>query len=214
MLAPPLRCSIHRFLDAKDYASMTHAHLPATELTMEDTYRSNEPMTVADAKEVVAAYAPGQSAPRRSVRDPAIVSYTMSRIRSKDTKPEMALRRAVWRAGLRYRKHYGKVPGRPDIAFVGAKIAVFCDGNFWHGRDWEVRRERLTSSSRDYWIKKIERNMERDRAANRRLEELGWLVLRFWEDEVLSDPARCVDIVRSALEARRPGFKAPVNHPD
>ncbi len=127
-----------------------------------------------------------------------IVSYTHSRIRKKDTKPEMALRRALWAAGLRFRKHYSDVPGTPDIAFTKARVAVFCDGLFWHGHNWEERKPRLVSN-REYWIPKIERNMARDERVNRELEESGWTVLRFWESDIKTDLLGCVEVVKQAV---------------
>ena len=104
----------------------------------------------------------------------------MQAIRSKDTSIELRLRKALWQEGIRYRKNYKKLPGKPDIAITKYRIAVFCDSDFWHGYDWENRNERI-KSNRDYWIPKIERNMERDQEVTKRLQEDGWIVLRFWE---------------------------------
>lgn len=132
-----------------------------------------------------------------------VFSYTHSRIRKKDTKPEVTLRKALWAAGLRFRKHYKELPGQPDVAFTRAKVAVFCDGIFWHGRDWEARKPRLVKN-REYWIPKIERNMARDRRNNAALEGAGWLVIRFWEDEITKELSRCVEEVRAAVASRRP----------
>lgn len=137
-----------------------------------------------------------------SVRDPAVVSYTLSQVRSKDTSPEVTLRKALWAAGLRYRKNYKEASGSPDIAFVKEKVAVFCDGIFWHGRDWESRKERI-KSNRDYWIPKIERNMARDEKVNTDLLEAGWLVLRFWETDIKEDLEGCVETIEDAVKSRR-----------
>jgi len=139
---------------------------------------------------------------KKRVRDPAVISYTMSRIRSKDTAIEMRLRRALWAEGFRYRKHYKDIPGTPDIAFPGAKVAVFCDSRFWHGRDWEKRKNKLVSN-RDYWIRKIERNMERDKKVNKNLARSGWLVLRFWDTDIEKKLDECVERIKKALDARR-----------
>jgi DNA mismatch endonuclease (patch repair protein) len=117
-------------------------------------------------------------------------SKTMAKIRSKDTAAELALRRALWQLGVRYRKHYQKVPGVPDIALPGKKIAVFVDGEFWHGFQWDSRKEAI-KSNRAYWIPKIERNIARDRAIEKDLQSAGWAVLRFWSREVLLDPIGC-----------------------
>jgi DNA mismatch endonuclease (patch repair protein) len=127
-----------------------------------------------------------------------VVSYVHSRIRKKDTKPEVALRRALWAAGLRFRKHYEGASGTPDIAFTKVKVAVFCDGLFWHGHNWEERKLRLVSN-RECWIPKIERNMSRDERVNRELQEAGWTVLRFWESDIKRDLAGCVELVRQAV---------------
>lgn len=126
-------------------------------------------------------------------------SYRMSRVRSKDTGIELTLRRALWAEGLRYRKHYRRAPGTPDIAFPGARVAVFCDSSFWHGRDLEKRKPRL-KVNRSYWIAKIERNMARDRRIDDELRELGWRVLRFWDTEIMKATDECVAAVRAALE--------------
>ena len=102
----------------------------------------------------------------------------MQAIKSKDTTIELALRKALWHEGIHYRKNYKILPGKPDIVLTKYKIAVFCDSDYWHGYDWENRQNRI-KSNRDYWVPKIERNMERDQEVNRQLEESGWTVLRF-----------------------------------
>jgi DNA mismatch endonuclease (patch repair protein) len=118
-----------------------------------------------------------------------------------NTRCEVTLRRALWAAGCRYRKNVPDLPGRPDIALLGARIAVFCDGDFWHGRDWETRRQKLGRGTNSaYWLAKIQGNIERDQRNTRRLQELGWTVLRFWESQIRSDPAT---VVRAVLEAYR-----------
>jgi DNA mismatch endonuclease (patch repair protein) len=121
-----------------------------------------------------------------------------------DTRCELALRRALWLAGCRYRKHLPGLPGRPDIAFPGAKLAVFCDGDFWHGRDWESRRRKLRrGTNAEYWLAKIERNIERDLQNTGRLQEMGWTVLRFWESQIRSDLATVTRAVLAALRSRK-----------
>ncbi len=124
----------------------------------------------------------------------------MSRIRSKNTRVELVLRQALWRLGLRYRIHY-RVTGSPDIAFVRQKVAVFCDSTFWHGRDWEKKKARLVSR-RDYWIARIERNINRDRRVDDELRQRGWRVLRFWEDDVYRKLNACVEQIREVLDAK------------
>src|SRR4051812_37657899 len=119
-----------------------------------------------------------------------------------NTRCEVTLRRALWAAGCRYRKNSSDLPGRPDIVFVGARLAVFCDGDFWHGRDWETRRQKLSRGTNSaYWLAKIERNIERDQQNTRRLGEMGWTVLRFWESQIRSDLA---GVVRTVLLNARP----------
>ena len=109
--------------------------------------------------------------------------------RKSDTSCERLLRSALWRRGLRFRKNVDSLAGKPDVVFPSARVAVFCDGDFWHGRDWEKRIAKLEQGTNaDYWIAKISRNMERDRAYTLRLTDEGWKVLRFWERDILRDP--------------------------
>jgi DNA mismatch endonuclease (patch repair protein) len=131
-------------------------------------------------------------------------SYTMSRIRSKNTSIELLLQKALWHAGVRYRKNYSKVPGHPDIAITKHKVAVFCDGEFWHGKDWGEKRDKFKSNS-DYWIQKIERNMARDKKCSAELEALGWTVVRFWGDEINKELPACVDKVLAILHQIQDG---------
>ena len=131
------------------------------------------------------------------MRDPNTTHRIMSAIHSKDTRPELALRHALWRLGLRYRVSVKELPGKPDIVFTKAKIAVFCDGDFWHGHNWALRgipslEEELAGYS-DYWQKKICRNIERDKENNTKLENEGWIVLRFWESEIKKNLDICVE---------------------
>lgn len=122
----------------------------------------------------------------------------MQAIKSKDTTIELMLRKALWHEGIRYRKNYKKLPGKPDIVLTKHKIAVFCDSDYWHGYDWENRQNRI-KSNRDYWIPKIERNMERDQEVNRQLEESGWTVLRFWEWQIRKRLPDCVAEIINAV---------------
>jgi DNA mismatch endonuclease Vsr len=114
------------------------------------------------------------------------VSRLMQKVRTANTKPEVAFRKALWHVGLRYRRNFKGAPGRPDIAFVRWKIAIFIDGDFWHGHDWENKRKAI-KSNRDYWIPKIERNMQRDREVDALLDAAGWHSLRIWEHEIKKD---------------------------
>lgn len=123
-------------------------------------------------------------------------SKMMSKIRSTGGKAETLLAKALWHHGVRYYKNYKKLPGKPDIAITKYKIAVFVDGEFWHGYDWENQKVLRIKTNRDYWIPKIEKNIERDTLVNQELEELGWTVLRFWEkQQVMKDLELCVQIV-------------------
>ena len=101
----------------------------------------------------------------------------------RDTKPELLLRSELWKRGLRYRKNYKKLVGKPDIVFVGKKIAIFVDGKMWHGYDWENQKNDF-KSHRDFWIPKIERNIERDKEVTEQLHSDGWTVLRFWDFDI------------------------------
>ena len=125
-------------------------------------------------------------------------SYTMSRIKSKDTSIEVALRKALWSAGIRYRKNYKALPGSPDIAITKHKIAIFCDGEFWHGKDWESKKGKIRSN-RDFWEKKIERNIGRDIEVNRVICGNGWTVLRFWGAEISGNLAGCVEEIKETI---------------
>ena len=134
-------------------------------------------------------------------KTPEQIHFNMSRIRSKDTKIEVELRKELWSRGLRYRKNVKNVPGKPDIAFIGKKIAVFCDSEFWHGYDWDHRKDDI-KTRREFWIPKIERNMERDREVNQILEEQGWIVLRFWGKQIQKNPVECADIIEKTVKTR------------
>ena len=126
----------------------------------------------------------------------------MQAIHSKDTTIELLLRKALWERGVRYRKNYKKLIGKPDIAITKYKIAVFCDSDYWHGYDWENRNQRI-KYNRDYWVPKIERNMARDREVTEALQRDGWLVLRFWEWQIRKHLSECVESVLQAIETRK-----------
>lgn len=129
------------------------------------------------------------------------ISRNMRSNKSKDTKPELMLRKELWRRGLRYRKNYKSLAGKPDIVFLRAQIAVFVDGKMWHGYDWE-RQKNDFKSHQDFWIPKIEHNMERDFEVTQDLIELGWLVLRFWDFEIKKDVTACADKIEQAYRNR------------
>lgn len=126
----------------------------------------------------------------------------MQAIRSKDTSIEIVLRQALWKKGIRYRKNYKMLAGRPDIVITKYKIAVFCDSEFWHGYNWEDKKAKITVNQQ-YWIDKIERNMARDLKVNKMLLDEGWTVLRFWGKEIKKDLNHCVEIIMAEIENAR-----------
>lgn len=140
------------------------------------------------------------------MRDPQITHKIMSAIRSKNTKPELALRKALWKRGMRYRINDGRLPGKPDIVFSRAKLVVFCDGDYWHGHNWALRGytslEEELARYGEYWQKKILRNVERDAMNNQLLSEAGWMVMRFWGSEIKADVEKCADKVQAEYARR------------
>ena len=135
----------------------------------------------------------------------------MQAIRSKDTTIELRMRKALWERGVRYRKNYKKLVGKPDIVITKYKIAVFCDSDYWHGYDWVNRNQRI-KSNRDYWVPKIERNMERDREVTSALQQDGWLVLRFWEWQIRKQLDECIETVLQSIETRKKLLKGGSEH--
>lgn len=126
---------------------------------------------------------------------------TMSHIKSKDTGIEKTLRKALWDRGHRYRKNYAELPGKPDIVLTKYKIAIFCDSEFFHGKDWEavllptIRK----GNNSEYWENKIKRNMDRDREVEKQLESLNWKVLRFWGKDIMKNTEMCIRIIEEAI---------------
>ncbi len=125
----------------------------------------------------------------------------MQAVKNKDSQIELMLRKELWSRGLRYRKNSNKVFGHPDIVFIGKKVAVFCDSEFWHGYNWETKKEEI-KSHQDFWIPKIEKNIQRDIEVNQKLQSEGWLVIRFWGKEIKKDVSACADLVVKRLEER------------
>ena len=124
----------------------------------------------------------------------------MQHIRSTDTEIELLLRKALWNKGYRYRKNYKALPGKPDIALTKYKIAVFCDGEFFHGKDWEVLKPKLENSNNiEFWIDKISRNIKRDEEINKQLMFLGWTVIRFWGEEIKKNTDECIHIIEETV---------------
>lgn len=125
----------------------------------------------------------------------------MQAVKNKDSEIELLLRKELWNRGIRYRKNVNRIYGKPDIAFIGKKIAVFCDSEFWHGYNWEERKKDF-KSHQEFWIPKIERNMQRDVEVNERLRSEGWTVLRFWGKDIKKNAAQCADLIESAINCR------------
>ena len=124
----------------------------------------------------------------------------MQAVKSKDSQIELLLRKELWARGLRYRKNVNRIYGKPDIVFIGKKVAVFCDSEFWHGYNWEERKKDF-KSHQEFWIPKIERNMERDAEVTAFLESEGWTVIRFWGNEIKKNTAQCADIIEKAVHS-------------
>lgn len=122
--------------------------------------------------------------------------------KSTGTKPELVLAKAMWALGLRYRKNSGSIFGKPDFSFKKYKVAVFVDGEFWHGKDWEQKKAEI-KGNREFWIAKIERNIQRDIEVTGRLKAEGWTVLRFWSNDVVKDTTSCAEKVKEIIRARR-----------
>ena len=124
----------------------------------------------------------------------------MSHIKSKDTSIEVSLRRVLWKKGYRYRKNYSALPGKPDIVLIKYRIAIFCDGELFHGKNWEILKPRLLKGNNpDFWVKKIERNMKRDDENDKKLLFLGWTVIHFWGNDILRNTDQCVKVVEEAI---------------
>ncbi|MCE5207206.1 MAG: very short patch repair endonuclease [Chloroflexi bacterium] len=136
-------------------------------------------------------------------RNPEITSRIMSRIKSEDTKVEIALGRAMWGLGLRYRKHYPLI-GKPDFVFIGVKVAVFCDGDFWHGRNFnKMVAEGRFENNPNYWIPKMSKTIERDKNSKRVLESKGWYVIRIWETDVYKSPVEVAKQIQEIVQNRK-----------
>ena len=124
----------------------------------------------------------------------------MSRIRGKDTSIEVALRKALWKKGYRYRKNYKVLPGSPDIAITKYKIAIFCDSEFFHGRDWDVLKPKLEKDKNSgYWVRKIQRNIERDEEKDKKLRFEQWTVIHFWGKDILRSTDECIKVIEETI---------------
>lgn len=126
------------------------------------------------------------------------ISFNMKQVKNKDSKIETALRKELWSRGLRYQKNVTSIFGKPDLVFKGKKVVVFCDSEFWHGYNWEERKKDF-KSHQEFWIPKIERNIERDKEVTEELQKQGWTVLRFWGKEIKKNVGGCADIIEKAV---------------
>lgn len=134
----------------------------------------------------------------------ALASRIKAQVGRRDTTPEMLLRRELWRRGFRYRLHGKHIAGKPDLVFGRDRVVIFCDGDFWHGREWTQRRKRLASGANaNYWIAKIESNMARDKRISAQLQSEGWLVIRIWESAIAADPLSAGSVIAKAVRRRR-----------
>lgn len=131
-------------------------------------------------------------------------SQSLALVKATETKCERLLRSALWRMGFRYRKNVRDLPGRPDIVFRRHRVVVFCDGDFWHGRNWPHRRKRLKrGANASYWVAKIRANMQRDKRHNTKLRRLGWTVMRLWELDILADTQKAASAIAQELSRNR-----------
>ena len=126
----------------------------------------------------------------------------MKNIKNKDTGIEVVLRKKLWDKGYRYRKNDKRLPGKPDIVLPKNKIAIFCDSEFWHGKNYKESTDRIGTNS-EYWKQKIKRNMERDEEVNEKLKADGWTVLRFWEKEIRKETERCINDIEQVVEEKK-----------
>ena len=129
-------------------------------------------------------------------------SKTMAKIKGSNSKPEMLLRKALWKENIRFRIHRKDLPGKPDIVIERYQLVIFIDGDFWHGYDWQKRKPK---TNQQFWYPKIERNIQRDKFVNSSLQALGYVVMRFWEHEVKDNLTKCVNQVKLYIEAAKLG---------
>lgn len=124
----------------------------------------------------------------------------MSHIKNKNTDIEVTLRRALWQKGYRYRKNFKGLPGKPDIVLTKYKIAIFCDSEFFHGKDWEQLKEQLRKGNNsEFWIEKISKNRKRDEEIEKELKYLGWTVIRFWGKDIKKNTDQCIQVIEETI---------------
>ena len=128
----------------------------------------------------------------------------MSNIKNKDTAIEVRLRKALWEKGYRYRKNYKLLPGKPDIVLTKYKVAIFCDSEFFHGKDWDKLQEQIKKGNNsEFWINKISKNRSRDEEINKKLEFMGWTVVRFWGKDIRRNVNQCVEVIDEVVFEKR-----------
>lgn len=128
----------------------------------------------------------------------------MSNIKNKDTSIELKLRKTLWKKGYQYRKNYNKLPGKPDIVLAKYRIAIFCDSEFFHGKDWEKLKLQLEKGKNsEFWINKISKNIERDDKVNKELLFLGWTVIRFWGEDIKKNVNECIDVIEETIFCKK-----------
>jgi DNA mismatch endonuclease (patch repair protein) len=125
-------------------------------------------------------------------------SDLMRKIRSDKTTPEILLQKALRKENIKFKKNCAAAVGKPDIALINKKIAIFVDGEFWHGYHWKKKKQKI-KNNRSYWIPKIERNIARDKKNNRELKKAGWRVIRFWQHQVIKDLRKCIQKIKKSL---------------
>ncbi|RNL52783.1 very short patch repair endonuclease [Pedobacter jejuensis] len=129
-------------------------------------------------------------------------SKRMADIKAKNTKAEVLLRKSLWAKGVRFRIHVKTMPGKPDIVINKYRLAIFVDGSFWHGFNWDKKKTTIKTNAQ-FWIPKIERNMQRDSTNQKKLEEAGYIVMRFWDHEINKQLTKCLNQVLLYLESAR-----------
>lgn len=132
------------------------------------------------------------------------ISKRMSHVGLKRNKYEKALAKKIWHMGYRYRLNYKTLPGSPDIAILKYNLAIFVDGEFWHGKDFHERISTLTNN-KSYWIEKIKENRERDRANDEKLKQLGWIPIHFWSKDIVADIDYCIDTIIDFISFQKDG---------
>jgi DNA mismatch endonuclease (patch repair protein) len=128
-------------------------------------------------------------------------SENMSRVKASNTSIEKLLCKELWTRGLRYRKNDADIYGKPDVSFRGKRVVVFCDSEFWHGKDF-MEGKNIPKSNADFWITKLKKNIERDKQVNQTLEEKGWTVIRLWAKQIKRDVVHCADLIEQTLKQK------------